>query len=459
MAQAEPAGRQAAPVAANAGVAFTEPPVLANESRKPGCVEVTLTAAPGRMELLPGKPTDILAYNGHIPGPTLELTEGDRVVVHFHNQLSEPTTIHWHGLHVPAAADGSPLLPVAPGGSYDYVFTIQRGTAGTYWYHPHPDMRGGYQLAKGLYGAIRVRAPDDPLRGIPERLLILADNRFRADGSMDFPDPHSPQGEVDAENGREGDIVFVNGRVSPAIPIRAGEVQRWRIVNASAARVYRLSIPGQTLLQVGTDGGLIEHPVEVPDVVLANSERVELLVRGAGAPGSAGVLRDLPYDRYVPQTRPADWNVPRDLATLRYATDPPLAPAPIPAFLRPVPALGIRGVRDTQLVVLSQGLINGKTMDMDRVDLRAKLGTTEVWRIENVVGMDHPFHLHGFRFQVLERDGVPVPFRGWKDTVDVPKHQVITIAVHYEDFPGKWMFHCHIMDHEDMGMMAILEVH
>ena len=423
-------------------------------------MEVSLTAAPARLALMPGGPaTDVFAYNGSVPGPTLVVREGDRVIIHFHNGLSEPTTIHWHGVHLPADADGSPLYAIAPGASHDYVFTIGAGTAGTYWYHPHPDGRSGYQITKGLYGAIIVRDPHDPLPAtLTEKLLVLSDNRFHPDGSLDLPDPDSPAGRVDMENGREGDVLLVNGQVMPTLTIRSGEVQRWRIVNASAARVYRLTIPSQTFLHVGNDGGLFERPVELSEIVLANSERVELLVRGSGAPGSQATLQTLAYDRYIPQTRPADWNRTRDVLTLRTATTPPLAPVTLPARLRIVPPLDTARAVATRVISLGQGLINGKTMDMTRVDVSARLGTTEIWEIENLVGMDHPFHLHGFHFQVLDRNGVPVPYRSWKDTINVPRHETVRFIVAFDDYPGKWMFHCHILTHEDEGMMGILEL-
>jgi bilirubin oxidase len=441
------------------GVSLTDPPVLRNRSRLPHTVEVELRASVVRLPLLPGTVTDAYAYNGSVPGPTLEAYEGDRVIVHFRNDLPEATTIHWHGLHVPAEMDGSPLHPVPPGGRFDYVFTIKLGTAGTYWYHPHPDVRSGYQIAKGLYGAIIVRDRADPLRGIPERLLILSDNRFRADGSPDFPDPHSSAGQVDEVNGREGDVLLVNGQLAPTTSLRSGEMQRWRVINVAAARVYRLSLAGHTLLHVGSDGGLFERPVEVREIEVANSERVELLVRGTGAPGTRAALQTLPYDRYVPQTRPREWQVARDLLTVAYSMDAPVAPPAVPPPLRHVEALDSSAATATHAIVLSQGLINGRTRDMHRVDVHAPLGATEIWEIENVVGMDHPFHLHGFEFQVLDRDGVAEPFRSWKDVVNVRKHEAVRIIVRYDDFPGKWMFHCHILDHEDHGMMGILEVH
>lgn len=437
----------------------TGPPVLVNLSTVTRTVEVTLTAAPARLSLLPGVTTDVYAYNGLTPGPTLEVREGDRVIVHFQNNLPEPTTVHWHGMHLPFTADGSPFHPVPPGGRHDYVFSVMPGSAGTYWYHPHPGHhRTGVQIAKGLYGALIVRAAADPLPPLPEKLLILSDNRFLPDGSVDLPDPRSPEGRRDFENGREGDVLFVNGQVLPTLTIRPGEVQRWRVINASAARVYRLALPGHTFLHVGSDGGLFERPVEVSEILLANAERVELLVRGTGAPGSHAALQALPYDRYVPQTRPTDWARTRDLLTVQYSGEPAAAPVALPATLRAVPALNPARATATRLIVLSQGHINGRLMDMNRVDVSAPLGATEIWEIENIVGMDHPFHLHGYQFQILDRNGVPEPFPTWKDTVNVPRHETARFIVRYDNYPGKWMFHCHILDHEDHGMMGILEV-
>jgi FtsP/CotA-like multicopper oxidase with cupredoxin domain len=435
------------------------PAVMKNVSSAPGTVEVNLVAEVARLALLPGHATNAYAYNGSVPGPTLEVHEGDHVIIHFLNNLPEPTTIHWHGLHIPAAMDGSPLRPIGAGKRYDYVFTIPRGTAGTYWYHPHPDVRTGYQIAMGLFGAIIVRDAKDPLpASLPEKLLILSDNRFKPDGSPSISDPNSAQGEVDQENGREGNVLLVNGQVAPVIRIRSGETQRWRVVNVSAARIYRLAIPGQTMLHVGDDGGLFEHPREVRDILLANSERVELLVRGDRPPNTRTSLQTLPYDRYDPHTRPGDWEVARDLLSLHYLSAAPLPSIVLPSRLRNIVPLDTTHVRQRPIIVLSQGLINGKTMDMHRVDVRSLLGATEIWQIENVVTMDHPFHLHGFQFQILDRDGVPEPYRSWKDVVNVRKHQTVRIVVRFDDFPGKWMFHCHILDHEDHGMMGILEV-
>jgi bilirubin oxidase len=344
-----------------------------------------------------------------------------------------------------------------PGERHDYVFRIAPGTAGTYWYHPHPDRRSGYQVGMGLFGAIIVRPAHDPIpAAVQEKLIVLSDNRFRPDGSLDFADSGSMAAIVDAENGREGNVLFVNSQHLPSIAIRAGEVQRWRIINASAARIYRLSVDGATVFRVASDGGLFEHPEKMREVVLANSDRVELLVRGDAPPGTRTALRALPYDRYDPHTRPADWNRSIDLVSLIYTDAAPATPVAIPSTLRAVAWLDTTHVAEHRVVVFTQGMINGKHMDMHRVDFTGRVGTTEIWEIENLVGMDHPFHLHGFRFQVLDRNGVPELVPRWEDTIDVPPHESVRIVVRFDDFGGKWMFHCHIMDHEDMGMMGVL---
>src|SRR5437868_629309 len=141
----------------------SSPPRLVNISKKPKTVEVNLTAAVAKLSLQPGVTSEVFAYNGHVPGPTLDVREGDHVIIHFRNDLPEPTTVHWHGIHLPVESHGSPFQPIAPGQTHDYEFTVKAGTAGTYWYHPHPDRRTGFAIGKGLYGAIIVRAANDPL--------------------------------------------------------------------------------------------------------------------------------------------------------------------------------------------------------------------------------------------------------------------------------------------------------
>jgi suppressor of ftsI len=444
--------------APSAAAAPASPPILQNLSSAPNTVEVNITAAPATVSLGPSAATPVYAYNGQVPGPTLEAREGDRVIVHFKNDLPEETTIHWHGLHIPVEADGNPMDPVPPGGSYDYVFTIQPGMAGTYWYHPHPHHATLHQVASGLFGGLVIRAADDPLPAdLPERLLLLSDHRFKADGTLNVPKAHASLPTFDAVTGREGEVVLVNGQLKPTLSLRSGELQRWRVVNASPGRYYRLALSGHTFLHVGTDGGLFERPVEVSDILLAPSDRAELLVRGTGAPDSQVVLQSLPYNRYESTFTPKDWKTPLDLLTVQYTAEEPTTPLAIPATLRPVPALDPAKAVATRTIRLEIGpTINGKSFSMDRVDLRAKLNTTEIWRIVNTTGIDHPFHLHGFSFQVLDSSGVPIP--RWEDTVNIKQNRSLRIVVEFRDYPGKRMFHCHTLAHEDHGMMAILDV-
>src|SRR2546423_7128146 len=227
--------------------AAKDPPLLVNISKLPKTVEVNLTAAVATLSLQPGITSEVFAYNGHVPGPTLDVREGDHVIIHFRNELPEPTTVHWHGIHLPFESDGSPFHPIKPGESKDYDFIVRRGTAGTYWYHPHPDHRTGFAIGKGLFGAIVVHAADDPLPALTEKLLILSDNRFLQDGTVDFPEPASHHGGIDEENGREGPVLFVNGQVMPRIQIRGGEMQRLRVVNSSAVRFVRTPADRHTI--------------------------------------------------------------------------------------------------------------------------------------------------------------------------------------------------------------------
>ncbi len=417
-----------------------------------------MTASTERLSLVSGVQSDVYAYNGRIPGPLLEISEGDSVIIHFKNELPEETTVHWHGLHLPFVSDGSPFHPVAPGESYTYAFKLHPGTAGTYWYHPHPNHRTAWQVGMGLYGGIIVRDPNDPLPEMTERLLILSDNRFSEDGTIDFPEENDPQFRIDEMNGREGDVLFVNDQILPNLSIRSGEVQRWRIINASGARIYRLALKDHIFTHVGSDGGLFERPEIIEEIVLANGERAELIVRGTGEPESKALLQALPYDRYMPQWRPSDWDKTRHLLTLNYTDEPPLDPLELPETLRSIPELDTEDAAMTRVMRMSNGKINSKTMDLNRVDEIAELGATEIWEIRNLVGMDHPFHLHGFQFQVIDRNGEPMPQTKWEDTVNVPGFESARFIVRFDHYPGKWMFHCHILDHEDQGMMGVLEV-
>jgi bilirubin oxidase len=324
------------------------------------------------------------------------------------------------------------------------------GSAGTYWYHPHAHHLTSTQIPKGLAGGLVVRAADDPLTAFPEKLMLLTDNKFTEDGAV------APHTAADHMVGREGNVFFVSGKISPTVPITNGGIQRWRIVNASNARYYLLKLTEGTFLHVGSDGGLFEHPVRQSEVLLAPAERVEVLMESPKS--GAAALQTLPYFRGG--ANPAAG--PIELLKVTAAPGPPVAPPTVPEFLRAVPPLDSANPDVYRSILFTGGgsnvTIDGKAFAMDRVDNSAALNTTEYWVVSNSTDMDHPFHLHGFMFQVVDRSGVPEPFPAWKDTVNVPLGGSVGFVVRFTDFPGWRVYHCHILEHEDMGMMAVLDV-
>jgi len=418
----------------------------------PRVIEVDLEARPAEVEYLPGRKTTVWTYNGSVPGPRLEARVGDRVVVNFRNALPEATTIHWHGLRIPAQMDGTQAMqgPIPPGGSFRYTFELR--DAGTFWYHPH--VRSDVQVEKGLYGAIVVRGEGEPTAAA-EHTLVLDDVWLKEDGSFAADDMSSLM------VGRQGNVLLVNGRPRPIATVRAGEHQRWRFINAANARYFRLALPGQKLLLLGVDGGLLEAPREVEELLLVPGERADVLVTPTGAPGSALDLVSLPYERGHMTGMLPTANVMR----IQYSPEAALTPEPVPVSLRSIPAhpeaVRTRSFKLTE--EMASGMhepvfrINGEAFP-DITRLEARLGETEVWVVENDTEMDHPFHLHGFFFQVLSRGGVTEPYRAWKDTVNVPAKSTVRLSVRFDGFPGAWMYHCHILEHGERGMMGELLV-
>ncbi len=417
----------------------------------PRVIEVDLEARPAEVEYLPGRKTTVWTYNGSVPGPRLEARVGDRVVVNFRNALPEATTLHWHGLRVPAEMDGTLAMqgPIPPGGSFRYSFELR--DTGTFWYHPH--VRSDVQVETGLYGTIIGRGEGEPTAAA-EHTLVLDDVWLKEDGSFAANDMNSLM------VGRQGNVLLVNGRPRPIATVRAGERQRWRFVNAANARYFRLALPGQKLTLIGGDGGLLEAPREVDELLLVPGERADVLITPRGAPGSTLDLVSLPYERGHMTGMLPTANVMR----LHYSPEPALTPEPVPASLRSIPAnpepVRTRSFKLTEEMASGKEpvfRINGEAFP-DITHLEAKLGETELWDVENDTEMDHPFHLHGFFFQVVSRGGVAEPSRAWKDTVNVPAKSTVRLSVRFDGFPGMWMYHCHILEHGERGMMGGLHV-
>lgn len=418
---------------------------------EPGRTVVSVDLEPREMdwEFRPGRRTRAWGFNGQVPGPTIEAHVGDVVEVTLTNRLSEPTAIHWHGLRLPAAMDGTEMVqrPIAPGDTFVYRFKVP--DAGTFWYHPH--VNETVQLERGLYGAIVVRGPDEPQLDI-ERVLVLDDVQLDRHGQI-----KPPGWWIESHNGRVGSTRLVNGRKEPELAIAGGQIERWRIVNAASARYVRLSIGGRPFRILGTDGGLITAPFTTTEVLLAPADRVDLAV-GPFEEGETLEVESLKYNRGA-------FAIPKRerFATLRVG---PRAPsrAVVPETLRDIEPLVTGPVIPTREVRLGFKLSAKHGVDFTinkELHHRAEscsVGELQVWDIINRSPVDHPFHLHGFFFQVLDVNGSPPPFLSWEDTVSIPAMGRVRIAWMPDDRPGEWMYHCHILEHHAAGMMAHFDV-
>ncbi len=426
-------------------------------SPDPAVVEVSLEAKVTLHEVVAGTKTPLWTYDGGLPGPLIRARVGDRVIVHFRNSLPAATTVHWHGVRVPAAMDGAPghsQPPVEPGGEFTYDFVAR--DAGLFWYHPHVDSAA--QVGFGLYGPLLVEARDEPPGLGDELVLVLSDLSVRDDGSIVPPQAGGNLGTI---FGREGDTLLVNGRRAPTVRARAGQRLRLRLVNAAKARYFQLALAGHAFTRIGGDGGLLAAPVESDTLVLAPGERADALLVPRGAPGETLIVRWTPYDRGYGTT----FNRP-DEPLFRVALDdaPAIATPALPALGRAIEPLEPSGATP-RAMTLTQTEVDGVVqMGIDGVPswlappLSAHVGDTELVTVTNSTDFAHPFHLHGFFFQVLDETGAPRAPLEWKDTVSVPVRGSTRLVVRYDDRPGDWMFHCHILDHADAGMMGVLSL-
>ncbi len=441
------------------GQPLPAPRLLANQAG-PGRFVAALQAAPAELPLLPGNAATVFwAYNGQVPGPAIVAQEGDEVDIAFANHLIQPTTVHWHGMPVPADQDGGPHYPVAPQGLRHYRFTLPADSAASYWYHPHPHGLTGRQAYMGLAGVFVVKSKQDPLAHLPEQWLVLSDLKLDTAGQI------AENSMADRHDGREGQFVLVNGAWRPLVTLAEGERRRWRVWNATSARILRIAVPAHDLMLVGTDGGLIAAPQPVTELLLSPGERAEVVITGrfrAGQP--AGVLAR-PYHRGKAMS--AEQTDDILLASLERAALGKTNSAPVPGRLRdiqPLPAPQVRRelrISENMADMNAMFLINGKTFDMNRADFTGKAGEVEEWTLISEAHMDHPFHIHGTRFQVTARteDGVwrEEPFLAWRDVVNVPAGESVRLRLRFERL-GLWMYHCHILEHEDAGMMGMIKV-
>jgi FtsP/CotA-like multicopper oxidase with cupredoxin domain len=391
-------------------------------------------------------------YNNTLPGPVLRAKKGDTMVIRFRNNLHQPTIVHWHGIRLPASMDGNGEVqqPVQPGETFEYRFAVP--DAGTFWYHSHHDET--VQMERGMYGALVVEDDADPVTD-GEKVLMLDDMKLTS--SNEFKKGGFLERWKERHDGREGTAILINGKENPVITMQAGQVERWRLVNASSARYFQLYLGGKPFRIIGTDGGLIENPVTVTKALITPGERIDILV-GPFERGNNFELESLPYNRmtFVRSKRQA-------FAKVKVGETAPSI-ANIPAKLRNIELLAPQNAAVNRKVKFSVGasfrhgidfLVNNALHAHDRPVMAGEL---QVWEVANTSLMDHPFHLHGFFFHVLEVNGKEPAFRSWKDTVNLPPRSRVKIAWMPDDRPGSWMYHCHILEHHAAGMMGHFEV-
>jgi FtsP/CotA-like multicopper oxidase with cupredoxin domain len=425
-------------------------------------VEVNLEAKVARVAYAPGQEVEAWTYNGDIPGPLIRATVGDRLIVHFKNSLPQPTTVHWHGMRVPIQMDGVPGVSqpeVKPGDSFTYDFIVP--DAGLYWYHPH--VMSALQVGNGLYGALLVDDPNENVGVSDERVLVLSDIAIEDNGTLMSPDS---AGIARMVFGLEGNRVLVNGRQQTKLTARAGMPQRWRIVNAAKTRYFELALDRAERVEtpftvIGRDGGLQEYPTRHNTVLVAPGERVDVIITPQGKPGGEIAVHSLPHNRGYG----SEYMNEEDLFSIALA-DLPAAPVTAPLEIRrsiaPIKTTDATPINiDISLVQVNERIIEyriNNARPSTPLSVKANVGDTQVWTITNQTKWSHPIHLHGFFFQVLDDKGDPVRPIAWRDTVDVPFEQTVRFAVRYDDRAGSWMFHCHILDHAEGGLMGSVDI-
>ena len=461
--------------------------------------------------LLPGRESPFLLYQTEQAGkpyqnPIFRIETGARFSATLDNALPEPTLIHWHGLHTPATMDGHPKYTVAPGGRYEYDFSI-RNRGGTYWYHTHAHELTAKQAYNGLASFFLVDDDDqrkinktlDLQLGVTDLPLVIQDKRFDAQGKLLY----QPNAN-DSMMGWLGDIVLANLTPNAVLNVTQ-RTYRLRLLNGSNSRIYRLAFVSGTMLLnftvIGTDGGLIERPETVTEAFLAPGERLDVLFDAGKAQVGADIFfKSLAFDAMENEGMGAGMTGMSGggMGTMMgnvSASRLPMGMAfnimklsviagdrvitTMPTTLSQVKSIGTNGLTERKIelsMAHMRFLINGLSFRMEEIAFEVKRGAKEIWRISNpAMGMPHPMHLHGFSFQVLERLNSPTQIAGmtgfgkgrtvsdlgWKDTVLVWPRETVRIAIDFtHDFPGSqtYLFHCHNLEHEDGGMMINFRV-
>ena len=437
-----------------------------------GAPDRTLKIAPARQALVgAGNPdTAVWAYNGSVPGPELRLRQGERLRLEVQNRLSVETTVHWHGVRVPNAMDGVPHVTQPPikanGGRFTYEFELR--DAGTYWYHPH--LGSPEQVGRGLYGALIIEESNPPP---VDRDIVWMLGDWRLDREARIVEDFG--NFMDASHaGRIGNTVTVNGAIRETFEVRAGERIRLRLINAANARIFGLEFRGHDPIVIALDGQPVApHRPQGARVVLGPSMRADVLLDATGEPGGSYTVADDFYPRRAYRLL--------DLRYVKEASRGGRAGAPLPKLAAnplSVPDLakaqrhriefggGMMGNMPGGMGMMGGGgrmawTVNGKPMPDNahahEPILKLDLGGSYLLELVNDTQWHHPIHLHGHVFRVMSRDGKPTQHREWLDTVLLDPRSRAEIAF-VADNPGGWMLHCHVLEHQASGMMAVIRV-
>ncbi|WP_290186484.1 multicopper oxidase family protein [Corynebacterium glaucum] len=410
-----------------------------------------LTAQEGEFEIVPGTMTATWGFNGAWLGPTLYMRRGDRIEMTVHNEVSEPTVVHWHGLHLPAAADGGPAQMFDPGETWEPAWDVDQPAA-TCWYHPHPHEVSALHAYRGLAGAIVIADEEaDALElpnnyGVDDIPVVITDAKFTENGQLDET--------IDSTYGLLGDTPLINGITKPRFEATTRRV-RLRVLNGATMRFHNLML-GKPVHVIATDQGLLEAPVEVDTVLLSPGERVEIIVDLE--PGEELTLRS----GGVAKGKTADGFGLHDTFDLLEITGPPEDAAEAPQLPRRLVAQAVdkQTAPETEREFRLNGFqINEQSMDMHRVDVVVDHKGPELWRVTNENDdWPHNFHIHNARFKVVGVDGGELAFtHGWHDTINIPPLATVELLVEFGYYPDPtlaYMFHCHMLFHEDEGMMG-----
>jgi FtsP/CotA-like multicopper oxidase with cupredoxin domain len=448
------------------GETFLEPPRLpvlrSNGSVSAEIFALNTTARIGGLNI------EVLTYNGSVPGSTLRLKTGEILDLKFTNQLepsnkiinhagtghtmsSSATNLHLHGPLIAPSVD-NPFAILEPSDSRSLRLELPQASAGTHWYHPHPHGQVAPQLFKGLAGTLIVEGElDTELRDWEEHILVFKDFAFVGNQIEEHRG-------TEKQIGKGGNIFTVNGQVEPVL--RAKRAGLWlRMVNASTARPYRLALENHALHLIATDGHTLEKPIQLTELLLAPGQRADVLIQ-LERQGTFR-LNALPYSM---PTISNETITPLMSIVTNSSSGSPKLPQTLVNLERLNPA---QSVNNRVLTFKAQGQflspkigfpINDLEFDINRTDISAKIGTLETWEIINYHAWDLPFHLHSYPFQVLEINGKAPDFRAWHDVINLKHQDRARILIPFRGYTGKTVYHCHISEHEDAGMMGILKV-